>query len=343
MKVTVIDSSIEAAKAICEKLSAKEGFLTAYLSGSPENIFDKLIKSQPDVILLDIELANLVGIELLSNLMKYHPFPIVLTCFPTQKGKLSIVEGMEQGAVDFLPKPASYFPDFIDEYINELALKLRTARQVDIQRLITILKSDYKTSPSEIPKEYKKKVVVFGMSNCSTEAFRKILAKLPHEFPSVIGVLDMPGGFTKLFADRLNEVTELEVKEAIEKDELIEGRVIIAQGGFHLKIPEFKNKPFVEVFISEKVNHKRPSIDVLMLSVAEHIGRDAIGVLLSGTGEDGVVGLKAMKMSGADTIIIKPETAIISDRLQRAENFASHTHSVAYEDLPDLLMDLVQK
>jgi two-component system chemotaxis response regulator CheB len=138
-------------------------------------------------------------------------------------------------------------------------------------------------------------------------------------------------------------VTKLEVKEAIEKDELIEGRVIISQGGFHLKIPEFKNKPFVEVFISEKVNHKRPSIDVLMLSVAEHIGRDAIGVLLSGTGEDGVVGLKAMKMSGADTIIIKPETAIISDRLQRAENFASHTHSVAYEDLPDLLMDLVQK
>ena len=343
MKVTIVDASIDVGKSISEGLAQKEGFLTAFYSGNPENIFDKIVESKPDVVVLDIDLPNLTGIQVLSNLMKYNPLPIILTCYPTQKGKLNIVEGMELGAIDFISKPTSNYPNFLDEFIAELSQKLRIAKQSNITALKQILdkKIEY-----NFPKEgahYSKNLIVMGLGNMALEAFRKIISNLPSDFPCIIAVLDMPAGFTKLFADRLNEVSNLEVKEAIEKDELTSGRVLIAQGGFHIKIPEFREVPYVEVFISEKMNHKRPSIDVLMLSVAEHIGKNAVGVLMSGSGEDGVLGMKAMKMSGANTIITRPDLAIHSDRLIRAEKFSSNSYSVSFEEFPKLLFELTQE
>jgi two-component system chemotaxis response regulator CheB len=296
----------------------------------------------PDVVVVDIELPNLGGNEILNEIMSYEPLPVVMTCSSTQKAKLSIVQGMELGAVDFVPKPASYFPQYLEDFIPALIRKLKIANMVNVKALKAIIDNKISFKINGLPKIYKKDVVVFGLDNVAIEAFRRLIEELPKNFPCILAVLDMPGGYTKAFADRLNEVSNLTVKEVNEKDGLEPGRVLIAPGGFHMKVERDFDEPYIELSTSAKVNGKRPSIDTLMLSVAENVGAGAVGVLFSGIGEDGVVGMKAMKMSGADTIIINPESSILGERLFNAVNFESHTNMVDFVKFPELLCSVVK-
>lgn len=342
MKIAVIESSEEVGKAICKRLKEEAGFLTTLCTYDGESIVDKLRKDMPDVVVVDIELPRLGGNEIIHEIMKYEPLPIVMTCFPTQKGKLGVVQGTELGAVEFVSKPASYFPQYLEDFIPALIAKLKIAGQVNIKALKKITDNKISFEMKGLGRKYKKDVVVFGLDNVAIEAFRRLIAELPKNFPCILAVLDMPGGYTKAFADRLNEVSSLNVKEVNEKDELLPGTVLIAPGGFHMKVEKEYSEPFIQLSTSAKVNRKRPSIDTLMMSVAENVGERAVGILFSGVGEDGVVGMKAMKMSGADTIIINPESAILGERLNKALDFDSHTNVVDFKEFPDLLCSLVK-
>jgi two-component system chemotaxis response regulator CheB len=342
MKVAVLDGSPEAGKAICEKLGQVPGYLATHYSTSDINSFLERLRSDlPDVLLLDIELPQLAGIEILSEIMHYEPIPVIVTCFPTQKGKLSVVQALELGAIDFITKPSSYFPKYLDDFLPKLIKKIEVAERINIKGLKGILESDIAFNVPHTKKTFKKDVVVLGLAKTALEAFRRLVLALPTNFPTILAITNLPGGYTKLFADRLNEITKVTVKEANERDELDKGHILIAPGGFHMKVNRMTGTPFIELSLSQKVNGMRPSVDVLMMSVAENIDKRAVGVLTSDEGEDGVVGLKSMKMAGADTIIFNPETAILSDRLLKAERFESYTHKVDFKDFSQLLSELI--
>ncbi len=342
MKVAVIDSSEEIGRAICERLGLETDFLIKhYQVGDIENFLDKFRSDLPDVLVLDVDLPHLAGHEIISDIMSHYPIPIIITCYPTQKGKLGVVQAMELGAIDFVTKPSSYFPSYLDTFVPKLIEKIKLAEKVNIDIMKRALDGEIKFYLPKSKREFKKKAIVIGVDNAAIEVFRRLVSVVPKNFPTILAVLDIPAGYTKIFADRLNETSQLEVKEANEKDILTPGTVLIAPGDFHMKLNKITDEPFIELSLSEKVNNKRPSVDVLMMSVAEILKDDAIGILASGYGEDGIVGLKSMKMSGADTIIINPETAILSERLEKAEDFSSHTHKVDFADFPSLLVRLI--
>ncbi len=342
MKVAILDSSPEAGKAISEKLGQITGYLTRHFHLSDiDGFLDKLRSDKPDVLLLDIELEKLAGLEILSEIMKFNPLPVIVTCFPTQKGKLSVVQAIELGAIDFLTKPASYFPKYLDDFLPKLIEKLEIAEKINMAGLRGILESGIKFTVPLTKREFKKDVIVLGLQKTALEGFRRLILALPLNFPTILAITDLPAGYTKLFADRLNEITKVTVKEATEKDELKRGHILIAPGGFHMKVNRMMGTPFIELSLSQKVNKKRPSIDVLMMSVAENVDKRAIGVLTSGDTEDGVVGLKSMKMSGADTIIFEMEEAILPERMLKAIEFDSYTHISKFPDFPKLLSELI--
>lgn len=341
MKVAVIDGSQEAAKVICEKLEKTAGFLTTqYHSADSDYFLERLQSNLPDILVLDIELPKLAGHEILNDIMHYQPLPVIVTSFPTQKGKLSVIQAFELGAVDFITKPTSYFPEYLEDFLPLLIQKLNVISKINIKTLKEILDGNVVFDIKSNNIDFKKELVVVGVDNTILEVFRKLVMSLPRNFPAVLAVLDLPAGYTKLFADRLNEVAKVTVREAQEKDAIEQGTVLISPGGFHIKVNELSGKPFIELSLSQKVNNKRPSLDITMMSVAEYIGDKSIGVLPSGYGKDGVVGLKAMKMSGADTIVINPDTAILNIRLIEAIDFDAYSHIVDSKDLPALLNKL---
>ncbi len=342
MKVAIIDSSEEIGQAICERLGRETDFLIKhYQVGDIENFLDKLRSDLPDVLVLDVDLPHLASHEIISDIMKHYPIPIIITCYPTQKGKLGVVQAMELGAIDFVTKPTSYFPSYLDDFIPKLIEKINLAEKVNIEVMKKAIDGKINFVVPKSKRKFKKKAIVIGVDNAALEVFRRLVAVVPKNFPTVLAVLDIPAGYTKLFADRLNEISELTVKEANEKDTMTPGTVLIAPGDFHMKLNKITGEPFIELSLSQKVNNKRPSVDVLMMSVAEILGPEAIGILASGYGEDGIVGLKSMKMAGADTIIINPKTAILSERLEKAEDFSSYTHKVDFVDFPNLLVQLI--
>lgn len=340
MKVAVIDSSPEAAKVICEKLEKMAGFLTSnYEVKDTVDFLERLRSNLPDVLVLDIEMSKLAGHEILFEIIHYQLLPVIVTCFPTQKGKLGVVQAMELGAIDFITKPSTYFPKYLDDFLPLLIQKLNIASKINISALRFITENKIKFNIPTSNRDLKKDLVTIAVDNAALESFRRLVIAMPHNFPCVIAVLNLPAGYTKLFADRLNEIARVSVREAHEKDKIERGTVLISPGDFHTKVNSTGGEPFIELSLSEKVNNRRPSADVTMMSIAEHIGKRAIGVLSSGYGEDGVIGLKAMKMSGAETIVIDPDTAILNSRLIRAIDIDSHTHIVKFKDFPKLLTE----
>lgn len=341
IKILVVDSSIDTAKVIFDALSEVEGLEPIFFTNKLHDAFDIVQTKKPDVMVLDIGMPHFEGLNLLNQTMLIEPIPIIATTFPTQKGKLDVIKAMELGAFDFVSKPTSYLTFTIDDLLPELVLKIKTACTANIENLKRIISRMQFPDDIVISKVTSKKIIIFSVGTGSLEPFSKFIKSIPADFPCMIAIIDMPHGFTKAFADRLNQATMLEVKEANEGDELKQGRLIIAPGDFHVKVIDQKGKHCIECYISEKVNQKRPSADVLMFSAAEILGKNSMSVMMSGVGKDGVMGMKAIKTAGGESIILDPTDDILPDTINRVIAFDAQSKVTMYQDIISTIVELL--
>ncbi|MFZ3052741.1 MAG: chemotaxis response regulator protein-glutamate methylesterase [Sulfuricurvum sp.] len=299
IRVLIVDDSATARAVLTDILSGDPMIEVVGTASDAYIARDKIVELRPDVICLDVEMPRMDGITFLKRLMHYMPIPVIMVSSLTQAGAKTTLEALESGAVDFVPKPHSHIYDGKDEMRDELIAKIKIASRVKVKQ--HILRNTAQANTTSLA-ETTNKILAIGASTGGTEALKDVLMGLPRNAPGTIVVQHMPANFTGPFAERLNSLCAMEVREARNGDSITPGLVLIAPGDYHMVVRRSGARYYVEIGSGEKVSGHRPSADVLLNSVAKIAGANAIGVILTGMGGDGAKGLLAMRNAGARTI-----------------------------------------
>lgn len=313
IRVLVIDDSALVRQILKEGLNQDPGIEVIDTAADAIIAMDKINKYKPDVLTLDVEMPRMDGVEFLRRLMPQNPMPVVMVSSLTQKGKQITLDALEAGAVDFASKPSTDIARGLGSMIMELRTKVKIA---SIANVSSWKKSKTSSEPAPVFKssslaESTDKVIAIGASTGGTEAIRKVITRFPPSMPGVVIVQHMPPVFTKMFADRLNNECEMIVEEAKTNDRVMSGRVLIAPGDMHLTIKRSGGIYQVVCSEGEKVCGHRPSVEVMMNSVAKYVGANAIGIILTGMGRDGSEGMLSMRQAGAQTMAQDEKTSVV--------------------------------
>jgi two-component system chemotaxis response regulator CheB len=270
---------------------------------------DKIVKLKPDVVTLDLEMPRMDGLTFLTRLMKYHPLPVIVVSSLSQTGSDIALRALELGAVDVVGKPGQGAS--VASVIDALADKIRAAAKT---RQPLPLPADMPATPNAYDFELTEadtNILAIGASTGGTEAIKNVLLGLPANGPGTVIVQHLPARFTPGFAERLNDVCLMEVREARDGDEVRPGLALVAPGDYHMTLRRYGHRYFVETRMGPPVFHQRPSVDVLFHSVARQAGANAVGALLTGMGADGARGLLAMREAGGYTIAQDESTSAV--------------------------------
>jgi len=298
IKVLVVDDSAIVRQTLEKELSADPEICVVGTAPDPYVARDKIVQLKPDVLTLDIEMPRMDGISFLRKLMKHFPLPVIIVSSLAKEGSQTALDAIHAGAVDVICKPGPAYS--IGDMGIQLREKIKAASRVNLANVIAQVEtSAVRVSGLKALSQSTNKVIVIGASTGGTQALERILTHLPANSPGVVIVQHMPAGFTKSFADRLNELCEVEVKEATTGDTIIPGLVLIAPGNEHMLIKRSGAQYFVEIKSGPLVGHHRPSVDILFRSAATYLGGNAIAVMLTGMGSDGSQGMLEMKKAGA--------------------------------------------
>jgi len=308
IRVLIVDDSAIVRKIFSEELSRYPDLEVVGTAPDPFVARDKIVNLKPDVITLDIEMPRMDGLTFLRKLMKYYPLPAIVVSSLTPRGGKLTLEALDIGAVDVIAKPGASYT--VGDMSAQLAEKIRAAARVKMVR------KDADNSPVEYAPlaslaQTTNKVVAIGSSTGGTEALKIILSQMPANAPGMVVVQHMPANFTTAFAERLNGLCKVAVKEAKDNDSVTTGTVLIAPGNYHLLLKRSGARYYVEVKTGPMVHHQRPAVDVLFKSAARYAGANAIGVILTGMGADGAAGLLEMKNMGARTIAQDEQTCVV--------------------------------
>jgi two-component system chemotaxis response regulator CheB len=310
IRVLVVDDSAIVRKIFSEELSRYPDIEIIGTAPDPFVARDKIVKLQPDVITLDIEMPRMDGLTFLKKLMKYYPVPTIVVSSLTPKGGKMTLEALDIGAVDVIAKPGGSYS--VGDMSSQLADKIRAASRVNMSpaaRTASLVRE--KPEQMKALTQTSHKVIAIGASTGGTEALKNVLTKLPPNTPGIVVVQHMPANFTTAFADRLNTLCQIQVKEAQDNDTVVPGTCLIAPGNFHMLLRRSGARYYVEVKTGPMVHHQRPAVDVLFKSTAKYAGANAVGVILTGMGADGAEGLKEMKDAGAGTIAQDEKTCVV--------------------------------
>lgn len=296
IRVLVVDDSMVFRQLLSKGLSSDSHIEVVALAGDPYEARDRILEYEPDVMTCDVEMPKMNGIEFIQKLMPQHPLPVVVVSSVNQ----AVFDAMDAGAVEFVVKPEVQTVSSVESFLNELIIKVKIASTAKVAHWKAV--GDAKTGViAGIGNQEKcRKVIAVGASTGGTEALYEILKKMPKNSPGIVVVQHIPPVFSRMFAERLNNSTQLYVKEACTGDYLECGKVLIAPGDAHLRLKKIGERYKAECIPGEKVNGHCPSVDVLFESVAREAGSSAVGVILTGMGYDGAKGLLSMKRRGAD-------------------------------------------
>lgn len=296
IRVLVVDDSIMFRNMLVKGLDSDPNIEVVAQAQDAYEARDAIIKYKPDVMTLDVELPRMSGIDFLKKLMPQYPLPVVM--ISALSGK--VFDALDAGAVDFVNKPDNMNREQLNDFLTqELAAKVKIASTAKVGKLKRV---DTGVVSGTISAANKNRIVAIGASTGGTEAIYDVVSKFKRDIPGVVIVQHMPPGFTKMYADRLNNQCEVAVKEAQTGDKVLQGQVLIAPGDKHMRLVKVGDGYQVECKGTDRVNGHCPSVDVLFNSVAKIAGKNAVGVILTGMGGDGAKGLLEMRNAGAQTI-----------------------------------------
>lgn len=307
IRVLIVDDSIVFREAISRGISMAPNIEVVGKAVDPYDARDKLLELNPDVMICDVQMPKLNGVEFIKRLLPQYKIPIIVVSSISDV----VFDAMDAGAVDFLSKPDARTPNGFEIFINELIIKIRGAVNVNLSANLGQIPKSGSNRGMEKSVNVRNKVIAIGASTGGTEAIYNLLKNLPKDIPGIIIVQHIPPVFSKMFADRLNLQTHFTVKEAQTGDTIEPGKVLIAPGDKHMKLKKAADKYIVETIQGNKVNGHCPSVDVLFESVAKVASKNAIGVILTGMGHDGAVGLMSMRRAGARTIGQNQKSSVV--------------------------------
>lgn len=297
IRVLVVDDSVMFRNMLVQGLNADPNIEVVAEAEDAYAARDAILKFKPDVMTLDVELPRMSGIEFLRKLMPQYPLPVVMISSLNNK----VFDALEAGAVDFVNKPTNLNRAQLNDFLaQELATKVKIASTAKVGRLKKVDPVTVSTGITTVGN--KDSIVAIGASTGGTEAIFEVVKGFKRDIPGVVIVQHMPPGFTKMYAERLNNQCEVAVKEAQTGDRVLPGQVLIAPGDRHMRLVKVAGSYQVECKGTDRVNGHCPSVEVLFSSVAKVAGRNAIGVILTGMGGDGAKGLLEMRNAGAQTI-----------------------------------------
>ncbi|MFC2972555.1 chemotaxis response regulator protein-glutamate methylesterase [Azotobacter bryophylli] len=299
IKVLCVDDSALIRDLLTEIINSQPDMEVVAVAPDPLVARDLIKKHNPDVLTLDVEMPRMDGLDFLDRLMRLRPMPVLMVSSLTQAGSEITLRALELGALDFISKPQMGIRNGMLEYSDLIAEKIRAAARSRPRQAPPV--DAPRPAALKAPLISSEKLVIIGASTGGTEAIRAVLEPLPANSPAILITQHMPGGFTRSFAERLDRLCNISVKEAEDGERILPGHAYIAPGTAHLKLARSGANYIARLDNGEPVNRHRPSVDVLFRSAAENAGRNAIGVLLTGMGKDGAQGLLEMRQAGAFT------------------------------------------
>ena len=308
IKVLVVDDSAVVRQVLMAQLQADPDIEMIGAAADPLLAMTRMQVQWPDVIVLDIEMPRMDGITFLKKIMAERPTPVVICSTLTEKGTETAMAALSAGAVSIITKPKIGLKQFLNDVSDDLISAVKAAARANVRRLQVAPKL---TADAVLPAADARssallrttdRVVALGTSTGGTQALEVVLRALPRMSPGIVIVQHMPEHFTAAFADRLNGLCQIEVREARHNDRVMAGRALIAPGGKHMLLRRNGAQYHVEVVDGPLVNRHRPSVDVLFRSVAKCAGANALGVIMTGMGDDGAAGLLEMRKAGAQTV-----------------------------------------
>ena len=339
IKALIIDDSALMRQMLTTVLHQDPEIHVVGTAANPLIAREKIKSLKPDVLTLDVEMPGMDGITFLEKLMRLHPLPVVMVSSHTEKGALATLRALDLGAVDFVAKPQGSVREGLStELMDEIRAKVRAAAGAHVRPALVS-----PTVQSESPLTYlvtpscRAGIIVVGASAGGTQAISEIMAKLPRSTPGMAIVQHMPPKFTASFAERLHQQSNLEVREAKSGDLLKPGVALVAPGGQHLAIMRAGGGYAVRVYEGEPVNRHCPSVDVLFESAAHHAGADALGIILTGMGNDGARGMHAMSKTGAYTIAQDQKSCVVFGMPEQAIRLGGVSQVVSLERMADAI------
>ncbi|GMR08841.1 MAG: chemotaxis response regulator protein-glutamate methylesterase [Gammaproteobacteria bacterium] len=328
IRVLIIDDSALVRQMLSEILNSDPQIEVVGVASDPLVAREKIKKLNPDVLTLDIEMPKMDGLTFLSNLMRLRPMPVIMVSTLTEKGADVTFEALELGAIDFVSKPKVDFSHTINDYSDELIGKVKMAAGTTVRTLTSSPDKKPERAALEITPKYsadaviKKKqpkghfkttdkIIAIGASTGGTEAIKEVLLDMPADAPGIVISQHIPEAFSGPFAKRMDGISAMTVYEARDGQQIVTGHVYIAPGDKHLLVVRDGARYICRLNSGSPVNRHRPSVDVMFRSVAQNVGSNAIGVILTGMGNDGAEGLKEMHDAGAPTLIQDEKTSVV--------------------------------
>ena len=321
IRVLIIDDSALVRKMLTEILSSEPAIEVVASAPDPYIARQKIKQLNPDVLTLDVEMPRMDGISFLRNLMRLRPMPVVMVSSLTEQGAEITLTALEMGAVDFVTKPKLDLAQGLNTYTEELITKVKTAARARVRPLtdFTARKLELTSSINGVNSGGVGKVhfrttdqlIAIGASTGGTEAIKEVLMAMPADAPGIVITQHIPEAFSASFANRMNTLSAMTVCEAREGDQILPGHVYIAPGHSHLRVNRDGARYVCRLSNDAPVNRHRPSVDVLFRSVAQRVGPNAVGIILTGMGADGAQGLLEMKQAGANTIAQDEATSVV--------------------------------
>ncbi len=319
IKVLCVDDSALIRSLMTEIINSQPDMTVVATAPDPLVARDLIKQHNPDVLTLDVEMPRMDGLDFLEKLMRLRPMPVVMVSSLTERGNEITLRALELGAVDFVTKPKVGIRDGMLDYSEKLADKIRAAARARVRQAAPVQHAASHAAHAPVgaaplfnnPLLSTEKLIIVGASTGGTEAIREVLVPLPPDAPAVLIAQHMPPGFTKSFAQRLNGLCRITVKEAEHGERVLPGHAYIAPGHAHLLLARSGANYIAHLSDEPPVNRHRPSVDVLFRSAAQHAGKNAVGVILTGMGRDGAAGLLDMKKAGAYTLAQDEASCIV--------------------------------
>jgi len=337
-RVVVVDDSALVRSLLTEIINRQPDMECIGAASDPYAAREMIRNLNPDVITLDVEMPRMDGIDFLSKLMRLRPMPVVMVSTLTERGAEVTLKALELGAVDFVAKPKIGVADGLKQLAEEITDKIRTASKARVSKpqsppvTSTVAGAALPArpaAPASIGRLSTEKIIFIGASTGGTEATKEVLMNLPPDSPAVVITQHMPPGFTKSYANRLDGLCRIRVKEAVDGERVLPGHAYIAPGGFHLSVERSGANYIARVSDGEPVNRHKPSVEVLFESAARVVGQNALGIMLTGMGADGAKAMRTMKDAGSYNVCQDEATCVVFGMPREAI-----AHGAANEVLP---------